>query len=163
MLFFCLLFFGTAAGRPSGVRVRGSDKDEKRYVNFVETDVKIKPFFLCIFILLPHSLVSRKYMTLTKLEIYLFTRPVFGWARFGSDRIGSYRIVGCWVLKSHENLQHGCVHTFRTRCPPLWSTDKLQLPLVFGIRYFFYFFFRFSYWLTNNFLFVVVLAFKSGS
>lgn len=39
-----LLVFGTTAGCTGGLQRQVSDKNEKRYVNFVGTDVKIKPF-----------------------------------------------------------------------------------------------------------------------
>lgn len=70
---------GRCAGR--GLQRQVSDKNEKRYVNFVgTTDVKIKPFIwnsTVVFFIPSHPVSSRldgKYMTLwAKLEIYLFT------------------------------------------------------------------------------------------
>lgn len=77
---YCSAVFGTTAGCTGGLQRQVSDKNEKRYVNFVGTDVKIKPFIwnstmgFCFFFRFVSFRLDGKYMTLwAKLEIYLFT------------------------------------------------------------------------------------------
>lgn len=99
-------------GHPSG---EPSDKDKKCYVNFVGTDRMSKPNLRSV--VCPQSEI---YDSLGKLEIYLFTRPVRG------------------ILKSHENLQHGCAHRWPIQLAFLvTSTSDKLAPTSFDFSTFF--------------------------
>lgn len=136
-------------GRRRGMHRQVSDKNEKRYVNFVGTDVKIKPF---IWILLfcpdcrpPSPRRDGKYMTLwAKLEIYLFTHG-FGAARIVSERIG-VRPARCGYLKVMK------IYNMAERAHLLEPRDR-QPPLIdWQVAVWYYFLFCFSRFLFSVFL-----------